>query len=236
MGFLQYAYKISVGQRKLVAFLVIVFALSSSNVQAAEISSIESHGQEVGQTTATMTVPPGLILPPAYFDTTTSSTSSVTTTTTSTTATTTTTVRPHTSVSLSAPSLNDVVATTTIQVTITAFSSAPNETDGSPFVTASGACVRDGIVAANFLPFGTLLKLPGLFGDKVFEVEDRMADRFNYRLDVWMGSKPEAFRFGIRHNVHVEIVQKGDNKNVWSGRHSDHDCQQVAAASVSATK
>ena len=233
MGFLHYAYKTSVGQRKLVAFLVIVFALSSSNVQAAEISSIAAHGQEVGQTTATMTVPPGLVLPPAYFDTTATSTTSVTTTTTTTA---TATVRPHASASLSVPSPNDVVATTTIQVTITAFSSAPNETDGSPFVTASGACVRDGIVAANFLPFGTLLKLPGLFGDKVFEVEDRMADRFNYRLDVWMGSKPEAFRFGIHHNVHVEIVQKGDNKNVWSGRHTDRDCQQVAAASMAGTR
>src|SRR3990167_1248447 len=40
-------------------------------------------------------------------------------------------------------------------VTITAYSSTPEETDSTPFITASGTHVRDGVVAANFLPLGT---------------------------------------------------------------------------------
>lgn len=51
---------------------------------------------------------------------------------------------------------------------ITAYSSSVDETDGTPFITANGARVRDGIVATNLLPFGTKIKIPSLFGGKVF--------------------------------------------------------------------
>ncbi|MBI2036999.1 MAG: hypothetical protein HYT14_01400, partial [Candidatus Liptonbacteria bacterium] len=55
-------------------------------------------------------------------------------------------------------------------VTITAYSSTPEETDSTPFITASGTHVRDGVVAANFLPFGTAVKIPELYGDRLFVV------------------------------------------------------------------
>src|SRR5437868_1496729 len=42
-----------------------------------------------------------------------------------------------------------------IATKITAYSSTEDQTDDSPFITASGAHVADGIVAANFLPLHT---------------------------------------------------------------------------------
>lgn len=82
------------------------------------------------------------------------------------------------------------------KVIVTAYSSSFDETDNTPFVTASGNRVRDGIVANNQLRFGTKIKIPKLFGDKIFTVEDRMHSRFSRRVDVWMSSKAKALRFG----------------------------------------
>jgi len=87
---------------------------------------------------------------------------------------------------------------------VTAYSSTPQQTDDTPFITAQGTCVRDGIVAANFLPFGTKIKLPELYGDKVFTVEDRMHQRFSDRIDVWLPDETLAKNFGKRHTL-VEI-------------------------------
>lgn len=80
--------------------------------------------------------------------------------------------------------------------TITAYSSTPEETDDEPFITASGAHVRHGVIAANFLPFGTTVKIPELFGDRIFVVEDRMNKRYPDGIDIWMPSKQEARVFG----------------------------------------
>ncbi len=88
-------------------------------------------------------------------------------------------------------------------VWITAYSSTPEETDDTPFTTASGSTVRDGVVAANFLPFGTRVQIPALFGAKVFVVEDRMHERNANKLDIWMETKTEALRFGANY---AEIV------------------------------
>ncbi len=93
----------------------------------------------------------------------------------------------------------------TVTVTATAYSSSVDETDDTPFITAKGTYVRDGIIAANFLPFGTAVKIPAVFGDKIFVVEDRMNKRYTDRIDVWMTSKQEAFRFGKKQVV-IEIV------------------------------
>jgi 3D (Asp-Asp-Asp) domain-containing protein len=81
---------------------------------------------------------------------------------------------------------------------LTAYASVPDETSNHPFITASGANVADGIVAANWLPFGTQVQIPALFGDKVFTVEDRMNAKFNDRLDIWMPSVSQALNFGLR--------------------------------------
>lgn len=84
------------------------------------------------------------------------------------------------------------------RVLITAFSSTPDQTDDTPFITASGKHVHDGTVAANFLPFGTKIKIPKYFGDKVFVVEDRMNKRFSDRIDIWFPDRESAKNFGVR--------------------------------------
>lgn len=85
-----------------------------------------------------------------------------------------------------------------IYVTITAYSSTPDQTDDSPFVTANGTWVHDGTLAANFLPFGTKIRLPDYSGDKIYTVEDRMNERYTYRADIWMEAREAAKQFGIR--------------------------------------
>lgn len=81
---------------------------------------------------------------------------------------------------------------------VTAYSSTPEETDETPFITASGNHVRVGTVAANWLPFGTAIRIPELFGDQIFIVEDRMHARHNDKVDIWFPEKQTAKKFGIR--------------------------------------
>lgn len=85
-----------------------------------------------------------------------------------------------------------------IYVVVTAYSSTPDQTDSSPFITASGAFVHDGTLAANFLPFGTKVRLPDYSGDKVYTVEDRMNQRYWHRADIWMETREAAKQFGVR--------------------------------------
>lgn len=89
-------------------------------------------------------------------------------------------------------------------ITVTAYSSTPDQTDDSPFITANGKYVYDGLIAANFLPFGTEVKLPDYFGDKIFTVNDRMNSKYYYHLDVWMPSREQAKEFGVKY-LKVEI-------------------------------
>jgi 3D (Asp-Asp-Asp) domain-containing protein len=88
---------------------------------------------------------------------------------------------------------------------VTAYSSSPDETDDDPFITATGKFVRDGFAATNILPFGTKIKIPSLFGDKIFTIEDRMHYRKTNVLDIWMESKEKALKFGA-HYVEVIIL------------------------------
>ena len=89
------------------------------------------------------------------------------------------------------------------KVMATAYSSTPDQTDSTPFTTASGKRVRDGFIAANFLKFGTKVQIPELYGDKVFVVEDRMHPRFNEYVDIWFPDRRSALKFGKKE---VEIV------------------------------
>lgn len=83
-------------------------------------------------------------------------------------------------------------------VNITAYTSSVEETDDTPFETAMGTRTRNGVVAANFLPFGTKIKIPKLFGDKIFTVEDRMHTKYSDRVDIWVETKAEAYWIGLR--------------------------------------
>ncbi len=91
------------------------------------------------------------------------------------------------------------------EVWLTAYSSSPDETDDTPFVTASGERVQEGIVAANFLPLHSTIQIPEIFGDKIFVVKDRMHSRKTNFVDVWMPSKTTAEEFGI-HKTKILII------------------------------
>ncbi len=94
-----------------------------------------------------------------------------------------------------------------IEVIVTAYSSTVWETDSHPFLTAAGTQVRDSVVANNLLPFGTKIRIPELFGDKIFVVEDRMNSRkSDYHIDIWFPSHEQAENFGSKF-AKIEIVQ-----------------------------
>ncbi len=92
-----------------------------------------------------------------------------------------------------------------IKTIITAYSSSLDETDDTPFITASGSYTRDGIVAANFLPFGTRIRIPKFFGPKIFMVEDRLRSDYNDRIDIWFSTKEGALEFGQK-TSHIEVL------------------------------
>lgn len=104
-----------------------------------------------------------------------------------------------------------VVSTHTVR--ITGYSSTPDQTDDTPFVTASGTYVRDGIIAANFalngrrVPFGTKVRIPEIYGDKIFLVEDRMNSRYTNNVDIWFPERSLARAFGSKKAV-IEIVEE----------------------------
>lgn len=95
-------------------------------------------------------------------------------------------------------------------IVLTAYSSTKDQTDSSPCITATGFNVckhnKENIIAANFLPFGTKVRIPELYGDKVFVVQDRMNKRYSSRVDIWMKTRSKAKNFGVK-RAKIEVVQ-----------------------------
>jgi len=90
--------------------------------------------------------------------------------------------------------------THTIWVVVTAYSSTPDQTDSTPCVTANGYNLcnqykkqnETNTIAANFLPFGQQVRLPELFGNKIFVVRDHMNERYGYgRIDLWLPTREQ---------------------------------------------
>jgi 3D (Asp-Asp-Asp) domain-containing protein len=102
------------------------------------------------------------------------------------------------------PQAKDAEARETYTVPVTAYSSTVDQCDDDPFITANGDWVYDGGIAANFLPFGTKVRIPEIYGDKVFTVNDRMNSRYYYRADIWMETRQEAINFGLK-TVTLEV-------------------------------
>jgi 3D (Asp-Asp-Asp) domain-containing protein len=81
----------------------------------------------------------------------------------------------------------------TITATVTAYSSTPDQTDDSPFITAYGTRVREGIVANNCLGFGEKV----VIGESEYVVEDVGARRHGcHWFDIWMPTRQEALEWG----------------------------------------
>lgn len=103
----------------------------------------------------------------------------------------------------------EVVAKT--QVVATAYSSTEDQTDDTPCITANGFDLCENgieeIIANNGLKFGTTVRIPELFGGRIFIVADRMNSRYGSgRIDIWMKSREKAQNFGVR-AAEMEIVR-----------------------------
>ena len=108
------------------------------------------------------------------------------------------------------PDIADLKTTNHGYHQLTAYTSEVAQTDNSPCITANGFNVCEhGIedtIAANFLKFGTKVRIPEIFGNRVFIVRDRMNKRHPERLDVWFKDKGEAIKFGIK-TARIEVVE-----------------------------
>jgi 3D (Asp-Asp-Asp) domain-containing protein len=94
--------------------------------------------------------------------------------------------------------------------TITAYNSDPAQTDDTPCITANGFDVcehnQEDTIAANFLKFGTKVRIPELYGERIFVVRDRMNTRYTSRVDIWMKDKTDARTFGVK-VAKIEVVE-----------------------------
>lgn len=94
--------------------------------------------------------------------------------------------------------------------TMTAYNSEAAQTDNSPCITANGFNVCEhGVedtIAANFLKIGTKVRIPELFGDRIFIVRDRMHARHATRVDVWFKDHAAAMKFGIK-VAKIEVLE-----------------------------
>lgn len=94
--------------------------------------------------------------------------------------------------------------------TMTAYNSEVGQTDNSPCITANGFNVcKHGVedtIAANFLKMGTKVRIPELFGDRIFVVRDRMNARHANRVDVWFKDRPAAMKFGVK-VAKIEVLE-----------------------------
>jgi len=94
--------------------------------------------------------------------------------------------------------------------TMTAYNSDVAQTDDTPCITANGfdVCAHgiEDTVAANFLKFGTKVRIPDLFGDRIFVVRDRMNKRYPDRVDIWMLERSDAIQFGVR-RTRIEVIE-----------------------------
>lgn len=112
----------------------------------------------------------------------------------------------NTIISLSQTPEEEEKETKKMKMVITAYSSTVDQTDSTPYTTASGVKVKSGIVANNALAFGTEIKIPELYGDRIFVVEDRLHRRKgNYHLDIWFPTEEQALEFGSK-TVTIQVV------------------------------
>lgn len=115
-------------------------------------------------------------------------------------------VQENSLASLSNPNDPPLKVVSKMPAIITAYSSTPWQTDDSPFITASGSRVREGVIANNYLSFGTKVRIPEIYGDRIFTVEDRMSwKKSNYQVDIWFPDYQQALVFGAQ-RTHIEIL------------------------------
>lgn len=92
----------------------------------------------------------------------------------------------------------------TFPAEVTAYTSSVDETDDTPFLTASGETTGPGTIACpSRFKFGTLIQIE----KQIFKCNDRMHKRFRdtNHFDIWVESKDEARQWG-RKTVEVSVI------------------------------
>ncbi len=95
---------------------------------------------------------------------------------------------------------------------VSGYNPVPEQTDASPCITASGKNICESevdVIAANWLKFGTKVRIPDYFGDRIFTVEDRMNKRYPHNTDVLFYDKGEARALG-RRTLLIQILEEVD--------------------------
>lgn len=69
-------------------------------------------------------------------------------------------------------------------------------------LTASGRKPVEGITvaASRKIPLGTMINLtvPGAFTNRIFRVDDRLAKRYDARVDIYMDDHNKALQWGLK--------------------------------------
>jgi 3D (Asp-Asp-Asp) domain-containing protein len=92
-----------------------------------------------------------------------------------------------------------------VRAEVSAYTSSVDETDSTPFTTASGAPTGHGTLACpSKYAFGTKVEIAG----KVYTCQDRMAQRYRNRevFDMWTPTKKVAYQWG-RRSLTVKIYE-----------------------------
>lgn len=108
------------------------------------------------------------------------------------------------------------IAKRTMSVVSTAYSSEAAQTDATPCIPAMSRfnlcdyyeqTGLEDTIAANFLPLGTEVRIPEMYGDQIFVVRDRMNSKYNgkSRIDLWKKDRATAVQFGV-HRFKIEIL------------------------------
>ncbi len=128
------------------------------------------------------------------------------------------------------------VATPSLVVRATAYNSLESQTNAQPFITATGAQTRWGIIAVSRdlldfdLPYGSLVRLRDLGnfhngrghgayqtlldGTHLFVVEDTMHPRKANQIDLWFADYASAVNWGVR-RVELDVIRYGRDGPVF---------------------
>jgi 3D (Asp-Asp-Asp) domain-containing protein len=110
----------------------------------------------------------------------------------------------------------------------TAYNSHASQTDRTPFITATGARTRFGVIALSrdmlrVIPYGSLVRIEDLgawgsgrgrgtynrmLSGVLFQVEDTMHPRKVRTVDVWFYSRSQAIQWGAR-QVKLTVIRRG---------------------------
>ena len=97
--------------------------------------------------------------------------------------------------------------TNIVVMTITAYCHCAqcNGKSGQPTASGRMPSITSTIAAPRSLPFGTKIFIPQIGWRKV---EDRLAKRFDNRIDIFMSSHKKAKSFGIRKETVTIVTSK----------------------------